>query len=230
MKNKPRILVVEDDNDINQLLCNVVESSGYLPQPAYSGTEALIHLEQNDWDLILLDLMLPGLTGEELMSEIRKNHQMPIIIISAKLETESKVEMLRTGADDYITKPFDIDEVSARMDNCLLRYQTPVLPPAAETIIFKNLELNIDEAQLFVDGEEVKLTSIEFKILRTLMASPKKVFSKANLFESVWQDEYYGDDNTINVHLSKLRQKLRRMNSEYEYIETVWGMGYKMKN
>lgn len=173
--------------------------------------------------------MLPGLTGEALISEIRKNHQMPVIIISAKLETESKVEMLRTGADDYITKPFDIDEVSARMDNCLLRYQTPVRPTAPQIITFKNLELNIDEAQLFVDGEEVKLTSIEFKILQTLMASPKKVFSKANLFESVWQDEYYGDDNTINVHLSKLRHKLRRMNSENEYIETVWGMGYKMK-
>lgn len=229
MKNQQRVLVVEDDNDINQLLCNVVESSGYLGQPAYSGTEALIHLEQNDWDLILLDLMLPGLSGEELMFEIRKKHQMPVIIISAKLETESKVEMLRTGADDYITKPFDIDEVSARIDNCLLRYQTPVRPTAPQVITFKNLELNIDEAQLFVDGEEVKLTSIEFKILQTLMASPKKVFSKANLFESVWQDKYYGDDNTINVHLSKLRHKLRRMNSENEYIETVWGMGYKMK-
>lgn len=229
MKNQPRVLVVEDDNDINQLLCNVVKSSNYAGQPAYSGTEALLHLEQNDWDLILLDLMLPGLTGEELIAEIRQKYQIPVIIISAKLETESKVEMLRAGADDYITKPFDIDEVSARIDNCLLRYQTPVRPQAAQIITFKNLELNIDEVQLFVAGEEVKLTSTEFKILHTLMASPKKVFSKANLFESVWEDEYYGDDNTINVHLSKLRHKLSRMNSEDDYIETVWGMGYKMK-
>lgn len=229
MTDQPRILVVEDDEDINQLLCNILESSGYIPQPAYSGTEALLHIEQKDWRLILLDLMLPGLTGKELMAKIREKYQVPVIIISAKLETESKVEMLRAGAEDYITKPFDIDEVSARIDNCLLRNQTPAQSSTSDILTFKDLELNIDEFRLLVDGTEVKLTFTEFKILHTLMASPKKVFSKANLFESVWEDKYYGDDNTINVHLSKLRQKLNRMNSEDEYIETVWGMGYKLK-
>ncbi|HIV82631.1 MAG TPA: response regulator transcription factor [Candidatus Salinicoccus merdavium] len=229
MTDQPRVLVVEDDEDINQLLSNILESSGYNWQPAYSGTEAMLQLGHSAWDLVLLDLMLPGLTGEELMAEIRKKYQIPVIIISAKLETESKVKMLRAGADDYITKPFDIDEVSARIDNCLLRHQPSVQPSGAEIITFKDLELNIDEFRLLVDGEEVKLTSTEFKILHTLMASPKKVFSKANLFESVWEDKYYGDDNTINVHLSKLRHKLNRMGAGGEYIETVWGMGYKMK-
>src|SRR5699024_9856320 len=221
MSDQPRILVVEDDEDINQLLCNILESSGYVWQSAYSGTEALLHLEQSDWNLVLLDLMLPGLTGKELMAKIREKYQVPVIIISAKLETESKVEMLRTGAEDYITKPFDIDELSARIDNCLLRNQIPTQSSMADIITFKDLELNIDEFRLLVDGKEVKLTSTEFKILHTLMASPKKVFSKANLFESVWEDKYYGDDNTINVHLSKLRHKLNRLNSEDEYIETV---------
>lgn len=230
MSDQSRILVVEDDEDINQLLCNILESSGYIPHSAYSGTEALLHLEQNDWNLVLLDLMLPGLTGKELMAKIREKYQVPVIIISAKLETESKVEMLRTGAEDYITKPFDIDEVSARIDNCLLRHHSSGQPTAVGIIKFKDLELNLDEFQLLVDGDEVKLTSTEFKILHTLMSSPKKVFSKANLFESVWEDKYYGDDNTINVHLSKLRHKLNRLNSGDEYIETVWGMGYKMKS
>lgn len=229
MTDQPRVLVVEDDEDINQLLSNILESSGYIWQPAYSGTEAMLHLDQSEWDLVLLDLMLPGLTGEELMTEIREKYQMPVIIISAKLETESKVKMLRAGADDYITKPFDIDEVSARIDNCLLRHQSSVQPSVAEMITFKDLELDVDAFRLLVDGREVKLTSTEFKMLHTLMASPKKVFSKANLFESVWEDQYYGDDNTINVHLSKLRYKLNRMGAGDEYIETVWGMGYKMK-
>ncbi|WP_052255036.1 response regulator transcription factor [Salinicoccus sp. YB14-2] len=229
MSDQPRILVVEDDEDINQLLCNILESSGYVWQSAYSGTEALLHLEQSDWNLVLLDLMLPGLTGEELMAKIREQYHIPVIIISAKLEIESKVKLLRAGADDYITKPFDIDEVSARIDNCLLRHRSSDQPGAAEIIKFKDLELNVDAFELLVDGDEVKLTSTEFRILHTLMSSPKKVLSKANLFESVWEDRYYGDDNTINVHLSKLRHKLNRLNSEDEYIETVWGMGYKMK-
>ncbi|HWL12989.1 MAG TPA: response regulator transcription factor [Ureibacillus sp.] len=229
MNNSINILVIEDDADINRLLCSIVNQSGYCAKAAYSGTEASIYLENQQWDMVLLDLMLPGLSGEEILSNIRKNSNTPIIIISAKLETQTKIEALRAGADDYITKPFDIEEVSARIDSCLRRYQ-PVINATQNTRIqHKNLVMDTEAKSVSINTNEIKLTALEYEILYLLISSPKKVFTKANLFESVWHEAFHGDDNTVNVHMSNIRTKLAKASPEEEYIETIWGMGYRLK-
>ncbi|MGD6844636.1 response regulator transcription factor [Bacillus infantis] len=230
MKDTVNILVIEDDEDINRLLCNIVSKSGYSPKPAYSGTEALIYLDSGKWDMILIDLMLPGLSGEDLLEKVTNESKTPVIIISAKLETQSKIHALRAGADDYITKPFDIEEVSARIDSCLRRYRGLSGTPVTNQLTYKDIILDVDAKIVSVNGIQLKLTAREYEILLLMVASPHKVFSKANMFESVWNEKYHGDENTINVHLSNIRSKLAKANSDEEYIETVWGMGYKLKS
>lgn len=230
MKTAENILVIEDDEEINRLLCNIISKNRYTAKPAYSGTEGLIYLESEKWDMVLLDLMLPGLSGEEILGKVAEESNVPVIIISAKLETQTKIDALRAGADDYITKPFDIEEVSARIDSCLRRYRRLADAPISNQIGHKDLVLDIDAKKVSVNGKELKVTAREYEILYLLMSSPEKVFTKANLFESVWKEEFFGDDNTINVHMSKLRSKLSKANPDEEYIETIWGMGYRLKN
>ncbi len=228
MKEPVNILIIEDDNDINQLLCKIVRKSGYHPKAAYSGTEAMLYLEKQDWDLVLLDLMLPGLAGEDVLEKI-SDKQLPVIIISAKNEKETKIQTLRSGADDFISKPFDIDEVSARIDS-LLRRTRHLKLLEKRMLTHKDIKLDRNEKTVKVNGKEVSLTAREFAILELLMASPKKIFTKENVFESIWKEPYFGDDNAINVHMSNLRNKLKQANPSEEYIETIWGMGYRMKH
>lgn len=229
MNDNINILVVEDDNDINTLLCRIIKKSNYQPKAAYSGTEALIYLEQQNWDLVLLDLMLPGMAGEDVLEQIREKGNIPIIIISAKNEKETRIHTLRHGADDFISKPFDVDEVSARIDSLLRRYKQ--MNTAQDVVLtHKDIQLNTDTKNVTVNGSAVTLTAREYKILFLLMRSPQKVFSKANVFESVWNEPFHGDDNTVNVHMSNLRNKLASVNPTEEYIETIWGMGYRMKS
>ena len=223
------ILVVEDDNFINQLLCKILKKSGYTPQPAYSGTEAMIYLERQEWDMVLLDLMLPGLPGEEILVAINEKSTTPVIVISAKEEQQTKVDILRIGADDYITKPFDVEEVSARIDSHFRRYSRLNSMAPIDRIEYKEIRLDKGTKIVTINQSEVMLTAREFAILELFMSYPKKVFSKANLFESVWEDTFVGDDNTINVHMSNLRNKLAKANPEEDYIETLWGMGYRLK-
>lgn len=228
MKSNINILVVEDDNDINNLLCDMLKDSGYTTKSAYSGTEALIYLEQSNWDMVLLDLMIPGMNGEELLINIRKTKHMPIIIISAKEEKDIKIKTLRIGADDFIGKPFDIEEVSARIYSHLRRYREFSSELSQDKLRYKEICINKDTREVFVNDTNLSLTSREFDILELLMSYPKKVFSKANLFESVWGSEYLCDDNTINVHISNLRNKLLKSGTSHDYIQTVWGIGYKL--
>lgn len=228
MEKDIKILVVEDDEDINILLCDMLNISGYSTRSAYSGTEALIYLQHENWDMVLLDLMLPGINGEEILVQIRKKSHMPVIIISAKEETNIKITTLRTGADDFITKPFDIEEVSARIDSNLRRYKEFSNELHNENILnYKEISLNKDTREVLVNNSKVLLTTREFDILGLLMTYPKKVFSKSNVFESVWSSEYICDDNTITVHISNLRNKLSRAGANTDYIQTVWGIGYK---
>jgi DNA-binding response OmpR family regulator len=228
--DKPiHILVAEDENDINQLLCNMIRRSGYVPQPAFSGTEAILYLEKSEWDLVLLDLMLPGLSGEEILLKIREHHTVPILVISAKGQQDTKVNVLRTGADDYITKPFDIEEVSARIDSHLRRYRQVADSARLNQLKYKDIVLDVDMKRVTVNDTEMILTVKEYAIMELFLSFPKKVFTKANLFESVWADDFMGDDNTINVHMSNLRSKLLKSNPDEEYIETIWGMGYRLK-
>ncbi len=229
MNDSTNILVIEDDEDINRLLCGIIRKSGYTAKSAYSGTEAVIYLDNQKWDLVLLDLMLPGKSGEEILDKVAQESNVPVIIISAKLEKQVKIDALRTGADDYIAKPFDNEEVSARIDSCLRRYRRMVDKPIVQEIRHKDLVLDTEAKTASVSGHALKLTAREYQILYLLLSSPNKVYTKANLFKSVWNEEYYGDDNTINVHMSNIRSKLSQVNPAEEYIETIWGMGYRLK-
>ncbi len=222
------ILIVEDDDAINKLLSDIVREQQYTPHSAYSGTEAMLYINQQQWDLILLDMMLPGLSGEEVLKNITAAGASPVIIISARDAQEVKVSALRLGADDYITKPFDVEEVSARIESVMRRtnrsaHATP------NVLVHKEIVLDADARTVKVNDSEVTLTAREFAILYTLISNPEKVFSKANIFESAWNETFHGDDNTVNVHMSNLRSKLADAADDADYIETVWGMGYKMK-
>ena len=221
------ILVVEDDPDINKLLCRILEGAGYACRPAFSGSEAALWAGQYEYDLVLLDLMLPGLTGEEFIAQMRQKKTMPIIVLSAKAGLEDRVNVLRLGADDFIPKPFDNLEVLARVEAQLRRVQKFSAPPERRQFVCGDLVLDREEFSVTAGGEPVVLTAREFEILALLMEYPKRVFTREQIYQHVWGEEYFGDDNTVNVHISNLRAKLGRV-SDREYIKTVWGIGFKM--
>ncbi len=221
------ILVVEDDTDINRLLCTILEGAGYSCRAAFSGSEAMLWAEKYDYDLVLLDLMLPGLTGEEFIARIRAGKTMPIIVLSAKVAVEDRVNALGLGADDYITKPFDNREVLARVEAQLRRSRSFSPAAGGGELVCGPLRLSREDHTASVNGEEVSLTTREFAILALLMEHPKRAFSRAQIYESVWGEEFMGDDNTVNVHVSNLRAKLSKA-APGEYIKTVWGIGFKL--
>ncbi len=229
------ILIVEDDTDINNLLAKICVKSGYAVEQAFSGTEAQLRLEKAKPDLILLDLMIPGKTGEELILYIRNemNLDIPIIVISAKVQLESKVEALALGADDYMVKPFETAEVVARIQAALRRYKNTSstntdATSENEIYTFRNLSINVPKRQAKLKGKEVILTGHEFDILHTLIKAPDTVFSRERLYELVWKSGYYGEDNTVNVHVSNIRKKLSAIAPDDEYIKNVWGIGFKL--
>ena len=220
------ILVVDDDIHIGNLLQEALEGEGYRVSRAYSGTEAALAVERERPDLALLDLMLPGVTGEEFIARIRQGKTMPIIVVSAKLGVSDRVNVLKLGADDFIPKPFDNAEVLARVEAQLRRSRQFSVPPA-EALSAGPLTLDLDSHAALVDGQEVPLTGREFEILALLMKNPRRAFSRAQIYESVWGEDFIGDDNTVNVHVSNLRSKLAKADPERSYIKTVWGIGFK---
>lgn len=231
MNDNINILVVEDDADINNLLYKILIDRGFKVRSAYSGSEGKMCIEQCDFHLVILDLMLPGISGEELISQIREIKTMPIIVVSAKPGQDAKIEALGLGADDFISKPFDINEVLARVEAQLRRYMIFSNIEGDKKILkHKELILNRETIEVSLKGQVISLTAREYTILELLMSYPNKVFTKANLFEHVWNDKYLGDDNTVNVHLSNLRSKLAKADPEEEYIHTVWGIGFKMSD
>ncbi len=218
------ILVVEDDPDINKLLCRIVSDAGYDCRPAFSGTEADLLAGQYAYDLILLDLMLPGLTGEEFIARLRRGKTMPVIVLSAKAGVEDRVNVLKLGADDFIPKPFDNAEVLARIEAQLRRDKKFSGSGTEGPLTWGDLSLDRESVTVTVGDRAVTLTAREFEILALLMSHPKKVYTREQIYQQVWGEEYMGDDNTVNVHVSNLRSKL----GEKEYIKTVWGIGFKM--
>ena len=218
------ILVVEDDQEINRLLCRLLEQNNYCPIPALNGLEALQTLEQETVDLILLDLMLPGLHGEQLLAEIRRAGTVPVIIVSAKTNMEGKVELLRQGADDYITKPFHTGEVLARIQACLRRALRDNAPPAV--LHTHGLTLDTCAKAASVEGHTVPLTAKEYKLLEILALNPHMTFSKRQLFEAAWHEPYLNGD-ALNTHISNLRKKLKAKGADC--IETIFGIGYKLR-
>ena len=222
-----QILIAEDDPDINRLLGRILEKEGYQVTSAFSGSEARLLLKTVRFDLIVLDLMLPGATGEELVEEIRKNSTTPILVVSAKGQ-EDKLNVLKMGADDFISKPFDVTEVAVRVSS-LLRRSRDFSENGGEkqTLSLKNLEIDLESREVRVSGKPLTLTAREYDILVLLMRYPNKVFTRQNIFETVWGGAYLGDDNTINVHISNLRSKIQKLDDKEEYISTIWGVGFK---
>ena len=222
-----KVLIVEDDVDINRLLCRYLEKEHYQTVAAFSGTEARLQLSVNSFDMILLDLMLPGLTGEELISEIKETVSTPIIVVSAKSALEDRVRLLKSGADDYITKPFEREELLARVEAVLRRCNKIMAEPKERVLSFKQLVLKESSREAFVKGNLLSLTAHEFDILKLLLQYPERVFTKEQVFQEIWKSGYYGEDNTINVHISNIRKKIKDFDED-SYIKTVWGIGFKL--
>lgn len=219
-----RILIVEDDTDISGMLKELL-SPHYETAQAFSGTEAVMCAEREDFDLILLDLMLPGMTGEEVLGHLRRRGSVPVIAVSAKDDKQTKVTLLKTGVDDFISKPFDNDELLARIEALLRRSSGGI---SSDVLTFKNIKINRSTMEVSVSGKPLSLTKREYLILELLMSNPKKIFTKNNIFESVWNEQFLGEDNAVNVHISNIRQKLSKLDPDETYIQTVWGLGFKM--
>lgn len=231
MREKDKILIVEDDTDINNLIATVLRRQRYETVQSFSGTEALLRLELEAFQLVILDLMLPGMNGETLLQNIREKMEsdIPVLVLSSKASLADKVQLLTSGADDYMTKPFEPEELSARVYACLRRgKKAEAAAPAKECLQFKNLRIFAESRQVSVNGQEISLTPHEYEILHILVESPDKVFSRESLYEQVWKGGYYGEDNTVNVHVSNLRKKIAAADPSEEYIKTIWGIGFKM--
>ena len=215
------ILIVEDNVDIHNLIKEVLEKEKYKVLDSYSGTEALMVLERKKIDLILLDLMLPGLKGEEIVKKVKN---IPIIVISAKISPEDKVNVLLSGANDYITKPFSTEELLAR-----IQVQLRIAEGKVENKELKYKDMVLDETQhtVFIQKKQMHLTKTEFAILKQLLLNPKQVVTKTKLLELISQDTLDGDENSLKVHISNIRKKIRRI-TQKEYIESVWGIGFKI--
>ena len=219
------ILIVEDDKDINEMLQKVLKINGYNIKSAYSGTEALL-LHNSDVDLIILDLMLPGKSGEEIINELKKIKNVPVIVTSAINDIDTKLDLFNLGADDYVTKPFNNDELLARI-KVHLKHN---LGNQDETLKIGDIELNPKTYKVVCNGLDITLSKTEFEILKLLMKNNNQVVTKSVLFDTIWDTMDSADENTLNVHISKIRNKLKKANPNKDYIETIWSVGYKFKN
>jgi len=221
-----KILVVEDDKEINRLVSDFLVSNGYEVKSLFDGLKATDVVKNEGIELVILDLMLPYKNGDMILSDIRKISNIPVIIVSAKETTQNKIDLLRLGADDYMTKPFDLEEVLARIESNLRR--ASLVPGNGNMLEYNGLCIDENNNVATLDGMELSLTAKEFAILLMLLKYPDKVFSKANLFESIWKEEYIAEDNALNVHVSNLRAKLKNISPDKDFIDTVWGIGYRL--
>lgn len=218
----PQIAIIDDDQYINEMLSNVLKCEGYSVLQAYSGTEAIYLLLNNKPDLILLDLMMPGLSGEEVLTKIKG---IPVIVMSAKTDVHNKVELLLGGAADYITKPFDIYELLARIVVQLRNTKNQSL----SKITFSDITINTDLHEVFISDIPVKLTKTEYAILKILMINPNQVITKSSILDKISYDTPDCVESSLKVHISNLRRKLRDVSGK-DYIEAVWGIGFKMRD
>ena len=262
-----KLLIIEDDKEIAGLLAVYLKKNGYDVTERYDGVAGLNELRAHteDYGMILLDMMLPGFSGDELLPRFREITNIPVIVISAVSNLDERIGMMRSGADDYIIKPFELPDVLVRIEAVARRYSLQLRGwegdgregtdgkttdrngrtgrtgrtggtdrtggtggSGRKPLSYGTIMLDTESAQVTVKGEPLGLTTKEYEILRIFMENPTKLFSKANLFESVWNEEYYPEDQALKVHMSNLRSKLRKMD-DFDYIETVWGMGYRLR-
>lgn len=227
-----KIMVVEDEEDIAELIAGTLTEQGYEVVIASDGAKALqLFSKLETVDLVLLDLMLPKINGMDLLQRIRKEHRTPVLIISAKDGEYEKILGLEFGADDYLVKPFSILELQARVKALLRRnndYQSEKASKELKPIKIGELTIDQDNLVVMKDGESLNLTAKEFQILNLFASNPKKVYTKVQLYKEIWDDEFIHDENVLNVHIRRLRKKIEADPSNPEYIQTVWGIGYKL--
>lgn len=225
------ILLVEDDEAIREMVDNYLTMEGFQVTTATNGEEALQNCLQNIFDLVILDIMIPKLSGLEVLKIIREQAALPIIIMSAKDSDVDKALGLGLGADDYIAKPFSMLEFSARV-KAVIRRATKYSSQAEqkqEVLEIDNLKIDIVNFSITKSGQEIKLTSKEFSILKLFVTNRHRVFTKEQIYQMIWKDAYYGDENIINVHIRRLREKIEDDPSHPHYIKTLWGIGYKFE-
>lgn len=224
-QKKQTILIIEDDTEINDMLRILLLQNGYLTVCAFSGTEGIL-AHSEEVSLILLDLMIPGRSGEDIIRDLKEKHNVPILVISAIHDVNKKVDLFALGADDYVTKPFHSEEllarISARLRNCMDSSMD-------KKLTYKDIVLRQSDFSVICNGKDVDLSKHEFNLLKLFMENPNRTCTKSMIYDNVWDDENSADDNTLNVHISKLRKKLKECNENEEYIETVWGIGYRLK-
>ena len=225
-----RLLLVEDDMEISQMLKDYLEAENYEVVCAADGKEACEKFDSDSYALVLLDLMIPKISGMEVMQHIRLSSTVPIIIVSAKDTDADKTLGLGLGADDYITKPFSVTEVLARIKANIRRstqYSKPA-EPENETLVIGDLVMNLADYTVTKKSVKVDLTAKEYEILKLLLQNPKKVYTKEQMYSLIWNDAYLGDENAVNVHISRLRNKIEDNPRTPKYVITVWGIGYKL--
>ena len=227
MENK-KILIVDDDENICELLRLYLEKDGFTTLVAHDGGAALHSAQINNPDLVLLDIMMPVLDGWQVCREIRKNSNVPIIMLTAKGETFDKVLGLELGADDYITKPFDSKEVVARIKAVLRRISDSDKAANVREVRYDNLRINITNYELEVAGEQIDTPPKELELIYHLASNPNRVYTRDQLLDEVWGFDYYGDSRTVDVHVKRLREKLEDVSDKWS-LKTVWGVGYKFE-
>lgn len=240
-----KILIIEDDKEINNLIKLYLEENSYTTESVFDGMKAskLLKERAEEFDLAILDIMLPFKSGDNVLSELRTHSNLPVIMLSAKDSVHTKIDMIRLGADDYMTKPFDLDELIVRIEAVLRRSIRNVDDALSKSgkdvddisgnqserkLTYKNIIMDINAKRVYISENELELTAKEFEILELFLENPTKLFSKANIYESVWNEEYFVEDTTLKVHMSNLRSKLKKYD-DFDYIETVWGMGYRLR-
>lgn len=221
-----RLLIVDDEPAIIKGLKFSLEQDGYLIDAAYDGEEAIEMFQNGEYDLVVLDVMLPKLDGFKVLQRIREKSDVPVIMLTAKGEDMDRILGLEYGADDYLTKPFNILELKARIKAVLRRINSSKDKEEKEIIRFKNMTINLTNRSVTIDGKDVNLTAKEFDLLKLFASNPGKVFSRENLLETVWKYDYLGDLRTVDVHIRRLREKIEKNPSKPEFIFTKWGVGY----
>lgn len=231
MENKDyRILVCDDDEAIVEAISIYLTTEGYQVEKAYDGMEALQILKKEEIHLLIIDVMMPKMDGVRAVMKLRESNNLPVIILSAKSEDADKILGLRIGADDYVTKPFNPLELMARVASQLRRYTMfgTQIPPSDHLLVNGGLVLDDEKKQVTVDGKEVKLTPSEYRILKLLMENMDRVYSSAEIYDRVWDEDSFGSDNIVAVHIRHIREKIEINPKEPRYLKVVWGQGYKM--
>jgi DNA-binding response OmpR family regulator len=230
------ILLIEDDLSIAEMLLKALTKEGYNLTTAYDGEEGLIAFERHTYDLVLVDLMMPKVDGMEVIRQIRTRSAVPILIMSAKDSDVDKALGLGFGADDYVAKPFSMLEMTARIQSAIrrsttyARLQQQEEQPQAQVLTYGNLHIDFDHFTVIRNENEIQLTAKESDILKLFASNPNRVFTKAQLYGFIWKDDYMGDENVINVHIRRLREKIEEDPSHPVHIKTLWGIGYKWEN